>query len=139
METDEKRQVADDSSDKREHVDHGDVSEQVNPYETHNLKRQLKNRHIAMISIGGVIGKQDRDREIERLMGDSIGVIGTGLFLGTSKSLANGGPAGLLLGYIVMGTIVYAMMNCLGEMVSYLPVPGGHIKLAERFVSPAFS
>lgn len=27
----------------------------------------------------------------------------------------------------------------LGEMVSYLPVPGGHIKLAERFVDPAFS
>lgn len=27
----------------------------------------------------------------------------------------------------------------LGEMVSYLPVSGGHIKLAERFVDPAFS
>ena len=24
-------------------------------------------------------------------------------------------------------------------MVSYLPIPGGHIKLAERFVDPAFS
>jgi amino acid transporter len=30
-------------------------------------------------------------------------------------------------------------MVSLGEMVSYLPVPGGHIKLAERFVNPAFS
>jgi amino acid transporter len=30
-------------------------------------------------------------------------------------------------------------MISLGEMVSYLPVPGGHIKLAERFVDPAFS
>jgi L-asparagine transporter-like permease len=27
----------------------------------------------------------------------------------------------------------------LGEMVAYLPIPGGHIKLAERFVDPAFS
>ena len=45
------------------------------------LKRQLKNRHIAMISIGGVIG--------------------TGLFLGTGGSLQNGGPVGLLLAYIV--------------------------------------
>ena len=27
----------------------------------------------------------------------------------------------------------------LGEMVAYLPVPGGHIKLAERFVDPALS
>lgn len=27
----------------------------------------------------------------------------------------------------------------LGEMIAFLPIPGGHIKLAERFVSPAFS
>jgi amino acid permease len=27
----------------------------------------------------------------------------------------------------------------LGEMISYLPISGGHIKLAERFVDPAFS
>jgi len=27
----------------------------------------------------------------------------------------------------------------LGEMIAYLPIPGGHIKLAERFVDPAFS
>lgn len=37
------------------------------------------------------------------------------------------------------GTIVYAVMISLGEMVSYLPIPGGHIKLAERFVNPAWS
>ncbi|KZV62415.1 amino acid permease [Peniophora sp. CONT] len=83
------------------------------------LKRQLKNRHVAMISIGGVIG--------------------TGLFLSTATSLANGGPVGLLLGYIVVGTICYATMISLGEMISYLPIPGGHIKLAERFVDPALS
>ncbi|KAF5377694.1 hypothetical protein D9615_005238 [Tricholomella constricta] len=83
------------------------------------LVRQLKNRHIAMISIGGVIG--------------------TGLFLGTAVSLRDGGPVGLLLGYIVMGTICYSVMISLGEMVAYLPIPGGHIKLAERFVDPAFS
>ncbi|KAI0724489.1 amino acid permease [Cerioporus squamosus] len=83
------------------------------------LKRQLKNRHIAMISIGGVIG--------------------TGLFLGTASSLASGGPIGLLLGYAAVGTVCYSVMISLGEMVAYLPLPGGHIKLAERFVDPAFS
>ncbi|KAF9480057.1 amino acid permease [Pholiota conissans] len=83
------------------------------------LVRQLKNRHIAMISIGGVIG--------------------TGLFLGTANALANGGPVGLLLGYMLMGTICYSVMISLGEMVAFLPIPGGHIKLAERFVNPAFS
>ncbi|KIK28632.1 hypothetical protein PISMIDRAFT_590582 [Pisolithus microcarpus 441] len=83
------------------------------------LHRQLKNRHIAMISIGGVIG--------------------TGLFVGTGGSLANGGPVGLFLGYLTMGTIVFSVMISLGEMVAFLPIPGGHIKLAERFVNRAFS
>ncbi|KAK0233437.1 amino acid permease [Armillaria fumosa] len=83
------------------------------------LVRQLKNRHIAMISIGGVIG--------------------TGLFLGTATSLMHGGPVGLLLGYITVGTICWSVMVSLGEMVAYLPIPGGHIKLAERFVDPALS
>lgn len=83
------------------------------------LVRQLKNRHIAMISIGGVIG--------------------TGLFLGTATSLKNGGPVGLLLGYVSLGTVCWSVMISLGEMVAFLPIPGGHIKLAERFVDPAFS
>jgi len=83
------------------------------------LQRQLKNRHIAMISIGGVIG--------------------TGLFLSTATSLRNGGPIGLLLGYMVVGSICYSVMISLGEMVAYLPIAGGHIKLAERFFDPALS
>ncbi|TCD69700.1 hypothetical protein EIP91_006467 [Steccherinum ochraceum] len=85
----------------------------------HQLKRQLKNRHIAMISIGGVIG--------------------TGLFLGTAGSLQTGGPVGLLLGYLVVGTMCYSVMVSLGEMIAYLPLPGGHIRLAERFVDSALS
>lgn len=67
------------------------------------------------------------------------GVIGTGLFLGTANALENGGPVGLLLGYMLMGSICYSVMLCLGEMVAFLPIAGGHIKLAERFVDPAFS
>ncbi|KAK1223783.1 hypothetical protein PQX77_013307 [Marasmius sp. AFHP31] len=83
------------------------------------LARELKNRHVAMISIGGVIG--------------------TGLFLGTANALRDGGPIGLLLGYMLMGSLCWSVMVSLGEMVSYLPIPGGHIKLAERFVDPALS
>ncbi len=30
-------------------------------------------------------------------------------------------------------------MVSLGEMISYLPIPGGHITMAERFVDPAWS
>ncbi|KAG1803965.1 amino acid permease/ SLC12A domain-containing protein [Suillus subaureus] len=96
-----------------------DVSDHDGESNQPPLQRKLKNRHIAMISIGGVIG--------------------TGLFVGTADSLMYGGPIGLLLGYMVMGTIVYCVMITLGEMVAFLPIPGGHIKLAERFVDPAFS
>ncbi|KAI0344518.1 amino acid permease [Trametopsis cervina] len=83
------------------------------------LHRQMKNRHVAMISIGGVIG--------------------TGLFLSTANSLQAGGPVGLLLGYIAVGSICYTMMISLGEMIAYLPLPGGQIMLAERFVDPAWA
>ena len=31
------------------------------------------------------------------------------------------------------------MQVSLGEMIAYLPIPGGHVKLAERFVDGAFS
>ncbi|KAF8313221.1 hypothetical protein DL93DRAFT_2167944 [Clavulina sp. PMI_390] len=85
----------------------------------HSLVRQMEARHIAMISIGGAIG--------------------TGVFLGSGSSLADGGPLGLWLGYVSVASICYAMMVSLGEMVSFLPIPGGHIALAERFVSPALS
>ncbi len=67
------------------------------------------------------------------------GVIGTGLFLGTGGALARAGPVGLWLGYMFMSTVCFAVMMSLGEVISYLPVPGGHIKLAERFVDPSFS
>ena len=76
--------------------------------------------------------------------------------MGTSSALVHGGPLGLLLGYMAMGTVCYCVMVStlassteaylnsftqvsLGEMVVYLPIEGGHIKLAERFVDPAFS
>ncbi|KAG2063140.1 hypothetical protein BDR04DRAFT_1198644 [Suillus decipiens] len=67
------------------------------------------------------------------------GVIGTGLFLGTATALMEGGPVGLLLGYAFMGTMCYCVMISVGEMITLLPVAGGHIKLAERFVDPSFS
>lgn len=74
------------------------------------LKHALLPRHVAMISIGGVIG--------------------TGLFLGTGSALHHAGPLGLLLGYAVIGSVCYAMMQCLGEMIAQYPVPGGHVKVS---------
>ncbi|KAA1072307.1 hypothetical protein PGT21_033394 [Puccinia graminis f. sp. tritici] len=89
------------------------------PRANEGLKRGMESRHIQMISIGGVIG--------------------TGLFLGTASALHNAGPAGMVLGYIVMGSVSWVVMGCLGEMVAHLPIAGGHVTLAERFVSPSLS
>ncbi len=82
----------------------------------HGLHRSLRPRHLQMIALGGVIG--------------------TGLFLGTGSNLENGGPAGLLLAYCIMASLLYSVMVTLGEMVTQFPLPGGQFTLAGRFVSP---
>src|ERR1700742_1647929 len=40
---------------------------------------------------------------------------------------------------LIFQSLVYCVMISLGEMIAFLPVEGGHIKLAERFVNPAMS
>lgn len=81
------------------------------------VHRALEQRHISMIAIGGTIG--------------------TGLFLGMGEALHKGGPLGLILGYTVMGLIVYAMTIALGEMVTMFPVSGSFTHYPHRFVDPA--
>lgn len=80
-----------------------------------DLKRALSARQINMITIAGVIG--------------------TGLYLGTGKSLANGGPLSLLLCYAIIGLIVYFTMLSLGEMSVQYPVSGSFTVYAKRFGS----
>jgi yeast amino acid transporter len=68
------------------------------------LHRQLKDRHIAMIRCVTFAFGIFRFR-IRTFICSIGGVIGTGLFLGTANSLQASGPVGLLLGYLVVGTI----------------------------------
>lgn len=65
------------------------------------------------------------------------GTIGTGLFLGSGKALANGGPVGCLLGYGIVGLLVGLMMYALGEMMVYDPSASGFIEFAARYIDPA--
>jgi GABA permease len=64
------------------------------------LSRSLKPRHIAMISIGGIIG--------------------AGLFVGSSAAIVAAGP-GIVLSYLITGTLVLLVMRMLAEMAVSLP------------------
>lgn len=65
------------------------------------------------------------------------GTIGTGLFLGIGKAFALGGPLSVLLGYSMTGVAIFAMMQCLGEMATWLPLPGAVPQYCARYVDPA--
>ncbi|TBU42274.1 amino acid transporter [Dichomitus squalens] len=65
------------------------------------------------------------------------GVIGTGLFVGSADAIRNGGPVGAILGYSIVGTVVYCLCVSVGEMIAFLPNVGGVVGLADLYVDPA--
>ncbi|KAI9826420.1 MAG: hypothetical protein M1819_007383 [Sarea resinae] len=79
--------------------------------------RGLKSRHIQFIALGGTIG--------------------TGLFLGIGTAFTKAGPLSVLLGYTLTGLAVFAMMQCLGEMATWLPLPGAIPQFCARYVDDA--
>lgn len=64
------------------------------------LSHSLRPRHLAMISIGGVIG--------------------AGLFVGSSVAIATVGPA-VIVTYLLTGLLVLLIMRMLGEMAVAMP------------------
>ena len=60
------------------------------------LQRHLTNRHVQLIAIGGAIG--------------------TGLFMGSGKTISLAGP-GVFLVYAVIGAILFLVMRALGEVL----------------------
>lgn len=52
------------------------------------------------------------------------GVIGPGYFIGMGTGLSAAGPAGLLLCFAVIGTVLWTVMQCLGELGSFISVSG---------------
>lgn len=79
------------------------------------MHRGLKNRHIQMLSLGSAIG--------------------TGLFLVSGTTIQTAGPV-VLLGYVLAGTIIFAMMRMLGEMAVAQPVSGSWSAYAHEYISP---
>lgn len=63
---------------------------------------------------------------------------GTGLFIGSGAALATGGPASLLMAFIVIGAILFCTVQALGEMAVTFPVAGSFSAFATRFIDPAW-
>lgn len=61
-----------------------------------HLRRSLSNRHLQLIAIGGAIG--------------------TGLFMGSGKTISLAGPS-ILLVYLVIGIMLFFVMRAMGELL----------------------
>ncbi|KAB2573519.1 Proline-specific permease [Lasiodiplodia theobromae] len=78
--------------------------------------RGLKSRHAQMIALGGTIG--------------------TGLFVGSGQTLAQGGPALVLGCYCFISFLVFCVITAVVEISTWLPTPGSSMNLfAYRYVS----
>ncbi|CKH97259.1 D-serine/D-alanine/glycine transporter [Mycolicibacterium smegmatis] len=71
------------------------MSEQTLP-EAEHLSRQLSNRHIQLIAIGGAIG--------------------TGLFMGSGKTVSLAGPSVIFV-YMIIGFMLFFVMRAMGELL----------------------
>ncbi len=82
------------------------------------MNRGLKNRHLQLISLGGVIG--------------------SGYFLGTGYVLEQAGPAAVLA-YLLGGLIVLCVMLCLAELAVEKPISGSFVTYAREHISPTWA
>ncbi|TDL23707.1 general amino acid permease 1 [Rickenella mellea] len=95
-----------------------DASYHFDSVDLDRVQRRLKQRHVQMIAIAGTLG--------------------TGLFLGSGKSLRDTGPLGALVAYALVGSVAYSSLCSFGEMTCHAPISGTFPHYAARWVDPAF-
>jgi D-serine/D-alanine/glycine transporter len=76
-------------------TDHG-APMTAHPEQPDHLRRSLSNRHLQLIAIGGAIG--------------------TGLFMGSGKTISLAGPS-ILLVYLIIGIMLFFVMRAMGELL----------------------
>lgn len=79
------------------------------------LQRNLTNRHIQLIAIGGAIG--------------------TGLFMGSGKTIATAGPSVLLV-YAIIGSVLFLFMRGMGELLLSDERYGSFADIARDLIGP---
>ncbi len=82
------------------------------------MNRGLKNRHLQLISLGGVIG--------------------SGYFLGTGYVLEKAGPAAILA-YLLGGVIVLCVIRGLAELAVEKAVSGSFVTYSREHISPTWA
>ena len=80
------------------------------------LQRNLTNRHIQLIAIGGAIG--------------------TGLFMGSGKTIATAGPS-ILLVYLIIGSALFLFMRAMGEILLSDRQYGTFADIIRHFLGPS--
>ncbi|MFB7667964.1 amino acid permease [Kitasatospora sp. NPDC056138] len=90
-------------------------AEQAPGSEGQQLSHGLKQRHLSMIALGGVIG--------------------AGLFVGSGAGIAAAGPS-IVLAFAASGLLVMLVMRMLGEMSAARPASGSFSVHAEREIGP---
>ncbi|MEU0147786.1 amino acid permease [Streptomyces sp. NPDC006288] len=81
------------------------------PVRSEPLAHGLKQRHLTMLGLGGVIG--------------------AGLFVGSGAGIAVAGPA-VVVSYLIAGALATLVMRMLGEMSAAMPASGSFSVHAER-------
>lgn len=97
-------------SDNIYHEDHGADTD---------LKRSLSTRHLTMIALGSSIGM--------------------GLWLGSGESLAQGGPAGIFLGYCLAGSMIWCVSHSIGEMACMYPLPSAFVQWTGKYNNATYA
>ncbi|MBY8911987.1 amino acid permease [Bacillus sp. YC2] len=86
--------------------------------EQRELKRDLSNRHVQLIAIGGTIG--------------------TGLFLGSGKAIQLAGPS-IIFAYFIVGMALFFVMRALGELLLSKAGYQSLTDIAEEYLGPRAS
>lgn len=88
-----------------------------------HLQHEDKDPYEPQLGVGGHDGTQRRLRNYQVTMIGITSGIGTGLFIGTGAAYAKAGPAGLLLAFIIVGGVLWCVMQSIAELATLVSCP----------------